>query len=213
MCCVFVVAACGGGGGGGGDDQPSPDAQNVKPLTCSSIALCTTYDVKTFIGKVPVPEGGKVSDGLYRLAWVLDPDDIGETAGYHDDLDALAIRGGTFNWAGFFRDDIGTISTSGTMITFKQTQHCERGTDGSASTEALDYKYTATANELHLYSHVTRSDGVQWDSMKAYVLTSSPQDVCQTVSGDPTMPGDSAKCRVTNCACKFAVEGTVGECT
>ena len=199
---ALVVAACGGEG----------DGADPEPLTCQSIALCTTYDTKVFIGKVPAPEGGSVRDGLYRLAWAMDPDNIDEDPSY-DDLDALEIRGQYFNWAGSFRDNIGAIATAGTTMTFKKSQLCERGSDGSSSTDSLEYKYTATGNELRLFSHIRRSDGVEWDRMKVYVLTSSPADVCKTVSSEPSAPGDSAICRVTNCACKFAVEGTVSTCT
>ncbi|HEY5928196.1 MAG TPA: hypothetical protein VIV11_41195 [Kofleriaceae bacterium] len=209
---AFVVCAC-GGEGGGDDDSPAADAANAQPLTCKSIALCTTYDVKTFLGSVPAPAGGAVNDGLYRLAWVMDPDNVDEDAGYFQDLDALAIRGSSFNWAGFFRDDIGTWSTSGSVMTFKHTQNCERGSDGSVSTDMREYKYTASASELRIFSHVSRSDGVEWDRMYVYVLTSSPADVCKAVTSEPSTPGDSADCQVTNCACKFAVEGTVSECT
>ncbi len=210
-----ALAACGGGGGGGNgdDDPPMPDAASAQPLTCKSIALCTTYDVKTFIGDVPAPSGGTVKDGLYRLAYVLDPSNIDEDPGYHADLDALMIRGSYYNWAGFFRDGVGTFSTSGQTITFKESQNCERGTDGSSSTQMLEYKFTASDSELRIFSHVSRSDGVEWDSMYVYKRTSAPSEVCDTVSSEPSQPGDSADCHVTNCACNFAVENTVNECT
>jgi hypothetical protein len=207
---LVIGTAC--GGAAGGDDTPA-DATAVTPLTCSSIALCTTYDVKTFLGDVPAPAGGTIKDGIYRRAYTLIPDDVGETAGYSDDLDALEIRQGTFNWAGFFRDAVGTIASSGDTITFHETRNCEGGRDGSPSTQAFEYRYTATGSELRFYSHVTRSDGVEWDKMHVYVLVGSPQDVCRTVGSEPSAPGDSARCNVINCACSFAVEGTVNECT
>jgi hypothetical protein len=210
----LALAACGGGGGegGGDDDQPAmPDAA-VQPLTCKSVALCTTYDVKTFIGEVPAPAGGTVESGLYRLAYVVAPSNVNETPGYRDDLDVLMIRGTYFNWAGFFRNTIGTISTSGSVITFQDTQYCSYGEDGDAATTKKEYKYTAMAGELRIYSHVWRSDGVEWDEMMVYKQT-QPQGVCETVSTEPQQPADSAKCRVTNCACNFALEGTVQSCT
>jgi hypothetical protein len=203
---ICLLAAC-----GGGDDAPAIDAPAA--LTCKSIALCSTYDVKTFIGTIDPPAGGAIHDGIYRLAWIMDPSSTGDSPGYHDGLDALQIRGTSYNWAGFFRDHIGSISASGTAITFQKSQHCERGSDGSSTTDKLDYKYTASATELRLYSHVTRSDGTEWDRLYVYVLTSAADEVCRTVSTEPTSPGDSADCTVTNCACRFAIEGTVSTCT
>jgi hypothetical protein len=211
---VLAMAGCGGGGSNGDDDdQPAVDAATTaQPLTCKSIALCTTYDVKTFLGTVPAPEGGTVKDGIYRLQYVLVPSNVNETSGYHESLEALQIRGKYFNWAGFGHESIGTITTNGSMIAFNKTQYCYYGTDGDATTATTEYKYTATGNELRIYSHVTRSDGVEWDELNVYVPASSPADVCQTVSADPTQPGDSTKCRVTNCECHFAIEGTVNDC-
>jgi hypothetical protein len=215
MLVVVAIAGCGGGGSSQGDDDDQPvDAPATdQPLTCKSIALCTTYDVKTFIGTVPAPEGGTVKDGLYRLQYVLVPSNINETAGYRESLEALMIRGKHFNWAGFGHDSIGTITTNGPMITFNETQYCSYGSDGDAATTKVEYKYTAVGDELRIYSHVRRSDGVEWDELNVYVAASSPADVCQTVSGDPVQPGDSTKCRVTNCECNFAIEGTVNDCS
>jgi hypothetical protein len=206
---LSVLAAC------GGDDQPNsqPDSHTDQPLVCKSIALCTTYEVKTFTGTVPAATGGTVASGVYRLAYKLIPDDVGETGGYHDELEALEISGTQYNWAGFFRDEIGNIATSGTTLTFRASRKCSRGSDGDPSTNSQDYKYTATSNQLLIYDHVTRSDGVQWDEINAYVLTTSPQDVCTVVNSEPSAPGDSARCTVTNCACNFAVNDTVSECT
>jgi hypothetical protein len=161
---------------------------------------------------VPAAAGGTVASGLYRLAYKLIPDNVGETGGYHDELEALEISGTQYNWAGFFRDEIGTIATSGAMLTFQSTRKCSRGSDGDPSTQSLAYKYTATSGQILIYDHVTRSDGVQWDQINAYVLANSPQDVCTVVTSEPAAPGDSAMCTVSNCACSFAVNDTVSAC-
>lgn len=203
LVCLFTVlaAAC------GGDDSSS------EPLTCESIALCTTYEVKTFTGTVPAPAGGTIKSGLYRLAYNLIPAGIpGEEEDYIDSLDALLIEGTQYNWAGPFRDDLGTLSTSGTDLTFTQTRRCNRGEDNGTYSDSTTYKYTATANELHVYVHVRRSDGMEWDQMDVYKLTSSPSEICETVSAEPSTPGDSAMCTVINCGCSFSVNGTVDVC-
>jgi hypothetical protein len=204
---LSALAAC------GGDGHPTnPDAPPAQPLACKSIALCTTFDVKTFTGTVPAATGGTIASGLYRLAYKLVPDNVGQTAGYHDELDALEISGTQYNWAGFFRDAIGSISTSGATLTFQETRKCQRGSDGDASTQSQSYTYTATGGQLLIYDHVTGSNNMQWDEINAYVLTTSSQDVCVTVSSEPSMPGDSAMCTVSNCACSFAVNDTVSAC-
>lgn len=214
---VLIIAACGGGTSntdGSGVDARGADArQDLPALTCKSIAHCSTYDVKTFLGTVPAPAGGTVKSGLYRLAWNLIPADVNEAGGYHDELEALAISGTSFNWASFHHDAVGTISTSGTTITFQETLNCNRGSDGSASTSMLKYTYTASGDELRIFSHVQRSDGVSWEKMYVYVLVSDPAEVCNAVANEPTTPGDSTQCRVSNCACKFAIDGTVNACT
>lgn len=212
---VIVVAACGGGGGGGGGDDGGGgvDAPPAEPLTCKSIALCTTFEVKTFLGTPSTPAGGALGDGIYKLAYKLIPDDIGESGGYHDELEALEIRGDQFNWAGFFRDEVGTVTVAGTKATFQATRRCSRGTDTGDSTDKQDYPFTASAGELHLFSHVTRSDGVQWDEEQVYLRVGDPQQVCAAVANEPSTPGDSVQCTVSNCACSFAIEDTVGECT
>lgn len=205
---MVSLAAC----GGADDEGPTVDAKPAaEPLVCSSVAFCTTYSVKTFTGTVPAPAGGTPRDGIYRLAYTLIPDNIGETAGYSsDDLDVLEIRGGYFSWAGFHRDEVGTWTTAGTTLTMARTKNCERGSDSSTSTTTNDYPFTVSGSELHIYSHVTRGD-VEWDKM--YVYKPAGSDVCETVASPPAAPADSAMCRVTNCACKFAVNGTVNACT
>lgn len=214
---AVFLAACGGSSSSPGDDD-SVDAgvdaapPQQQPLTCSSVALCTTYDVKTFLGTVPAPAGGTIRSGLYRLAWVLDPDDVNETGGYHEDLEALLIQGTSMHRAGFFDDDVGTLSTSGTTLTFKVTEECALGTDESAGTTTLTFPYTATDTQLQLYSHVSRSDGVQWDRLYTYVRADDPSEICRTVASAPSTPGDSAKCNVTNCECHFAMGQTLEQC-
>lgn len=194
---TVLVAAC------GGDDTGSSE-----PLTCESIAMCTTYEVKTFTGTVPTPAGGTIKNGLYRLAYNVIPSGIdGEDEGYSDTLDAILIEGNQFNW-----DNLGTFSTSGTEITFNDTRRCDRGTDEGEAMNTWTYKYTATATELHIFDHVSRSDGVEWEKMNVYKLVSDPGEVCDTVSAEPSTPGDSATCNVLNCGCSFSVNGTVDSC-
>jgi hypothetical protein len=213
----ILASACGGSTSDQmTDGKPPPtDATSDAPpakLACNSAALCTTYDVNTFLGTVPAPAGGTVRSGLYRLAWKLIPDNVGETGGYHDELESLETSGSGYRHAAFFNDELGTFQTTGTTITFNASQYCDRGNDGDPSTNVREYKYTATATELDLFSTVTRSDGVTWQQLSAYVLTASPMDVCKTVAMTPPTPGDSAQCRVSNCACEFALNGTVPAC-
>lgn len=208
---IPILVAC----GSPPPEHPGADAMVTPPkaLTCGSLAFCTTYDVKTFIDTVPAPAGGTLRDGIYRLAYTIDPASTGDTPGYHLDLDLLEIQGTSYNWAGFLRDHIGTVATSDTTVTFQKTSTCSGGRDGEATTDKLDYKYTATAGELDLFSHVMRSDGTQWDRLYAYKRVASPDEACATVTGDPQTPADSAQCRVTNCACHIAINGTVSSCT
>jgi hypothetical protein len=213
---AITASACGGSTTNSSDDAaPPPPMIDAPPpkLACNSAALCTTYDVNTFLGTVPAPAGGTIRSGLYRLAWKLIPDNVGETGGYHDELESLEISGNQYRNAAFFDDELGTIQTTGTAITFNASKNCPSGADGDASTNSRDYTFTATATELDLFSTVTRSDGVTWQQLSAYVLTMSPMEVCQTVATTPTSPGDSAQCHVSNCACFFTLNGTVGACT
>ncbi len=201
---LVTVAAC-----GGSDDT----TMSSDPLTCDSIAMCTTYDVKTFVGTLPAGAGGTIHGGLYRLAYTMIPEGIdGEEGGYEEGLDALMIDGTSYNWAGFFRDHAGTLATAGTTLTFQHTHSCYRGEDKGASSDTDSYPYTATATELRLYSHVERSDGVEWDNMLVYRLVDDPSEVCDTVSSEPATPGDSADCNVSNCGCSFSIGDTVTSC-
>ena len=210
---VIVLAACGGGGGGGDDSSGGVDAPPTEPLTCKSISICTTFEVKTFLGTPSTPAGGTLGNGIYKLAYKLIPDNINEDGGYHgDDIEVLQISGNQFNWAGFFRDEVGTVSVAGTKATFQATRRCSRGEDTGESTNKDEYPFTATAGELHIFSHVTRSDGVQWDEEQVYLRVDDPQKVCAAVANEPATPGDSVQCRVSNCACFFAVNDAVGEC-
>jgi hypothetical protein len=216
LCFVLAsafAAACGGGGSDGDDDPGTPDGASGEALACDAVALCTTYQVKSFLGTVPAPAGGAVANGLYRLAYDVYPADAGEEwAGYHDDLDVLLVEDGSYNWAGFFRDSVGSITASGTTLAFHSTHRCLRGAEGDADERTTEYPYTATANELHLYEHVTTGTG-EFDKLLVYRRADDPADVCATVDTEPASPADSAQCRVTNCACNFAVNDTVSECT
>jgi hypothetical protein len=202
--CLFtvLVAAC-------GEDTSG----SSEPLTCESIAICTTYEVKTFTGAVPAPAGGTIKSGLYRLAYNIIPDGIdGEEADYSDELTALLIEGTQYNWAGYFQDSVGKITIAGTDATFTDTRDCFRGADQGDSTNSWTYKFTASGTELHIYDHVRRSDGVEWDKMNVFKLVSDPDEICDTVSSEPSTPGDSAMCNVANCGCSFSVNGTVDAC-
>lgn len=211
LCLLLPLAAC---GDDGGSHPSSPDAaMSGQALTCKSIALCTTHYVKTFLGVVPAPQGGTIQPGRYRLIYDQVPGNVGETAGYRDDLDVLEFRGAGFAWAGFFNDRIGTFTTAGTTLTLQATRRCNLGADGDPSTSKIDYPYTATSTEVRLFDHVTSSNGTSWDKMYVYQLISDPAAVCTTVPTEPASPGPSERCTVTNCACNFAIEGTVNACT
>jgi hypothetical protein len=210
---TLVIAACGGDDGGGGNGgNPDGQPQPAEELSCKSIALCTTFDVKTFLGTVSTPTGGTLKNGLYKFAYEIRPDNVNEDGGYTEDLEALVISGNQYNWAGLFRNELGTLTVSGTTATFQATRRCERGTDQGESTNKLEYPFTATDREIHLFSHVTRSDGVEWDDEQVYLRVDDPSTVCNAVANEPSTPGDSVQCRVTNCACSFAVNDTVAEC-
>jgi hypothetical protein len=205
-----LLGACGGGNQNASQDAHRDDGATSPPLTCKSAALCTTYEVKTFVTTQPAPSGGSIRDGLYRLAYDLVPANADVQAGYYDELDALEIRGGSYVWTGLFRDHMGTVATSGTSATFMHSQNCHLGAPGDPASRTDTYQYTATASELDLYATVTEGTK-SW--LKMYVYVPDPgAGVCGTVSAEPTTPGDSAMCTVTNCACSFAVEGTVNQC-
>jgi hypothetical protein len=209
---AMVATACGGGNDGPGDGNPDGQPQPGEQLTCKSIALCTTYDVKTFLGTVSTPAGGTLQNGLYKFAYEIRPDNVNEDGGYTEDLEALVISGNQYNWAGFFRNELGTLTVAGTKVTFQASRRCVRGTDTGESTNKLEYPFTATDREIHFFSHVIRSDGVEWDDEMVYLRVDDPSTVCEAVANEPTTPGDSVQCRVSNCACSFAVNNTVGEC-
>ena len=46
----------------------------------------------------------------------------------------------------------------------------------------INYTYTATQNELRIFSHVSSGNGTEWDRMYVYVKASGAQDLCDTVS-------------------------------
>jgi len=201
---IMMVAACGGDDHG---SQQPPDAAPPQPLACNAFAYCSTYSVHKYIGTVAAPAGGTIADGVYRLAWEIDPDNVNEDPG-QDYAEAMLIRG-----TQFVRGDSGgrgSIVISGSHLTFQSVAHCTGGTDDGPSTDKLDYDYTAAGDQLSLFGQVSRSDGVKWTRQHVWLRVG---DVCQTVANQPTDPGDSYMCRVSNCACVTAMNDTVGSCS
>jgi hypothetical protein len=210
---LFIVfsVACGGGGDSGADAKPGIDAASAQPLTCSSLAFCTDYEYRDYlVATVPAAAGGTIADGQYRASWRLVPDNVGSSAGFHNDTSVLEFRGGSYNWAGFFEDQVGTYTVSGSDLVMSRTQKCSRGTDGNKDTppRVTSFKFTASGNQITIYSRIT-SGSKQWDEATIYEKTSSSQDFCSTIASVPTAPGPSVGCHVNNCYCSSAINNTL----
>tara|TARA_R110002073_G_scaffold74100_2_gene181079 strand:+ start:74418 stop:75164 length:747 start_codon:yes stop_codon:yes gene_type:complete len=209
-----LVFACGGGGddgekvadGGGGGGT---DSSTQSGLTCSSLALCTSFDVKQFLGEDEVATGGSIADGTYVLAWEVTSDPSEDASeGYYSSVSALVISGGEYVGAGFSYEGAGTISTSGTTLTLHKKRSCGLGEDFGESDYTSEFEYTATSDRLILHSPVQSSNGLEWINQRVFLRRGADQ-ICTTVADEPTSPGESAQCHVSNCYCNVAENGTV----
>jgi hypothetical protein len=214
---VLLLISCGGKetAGAGADAKPgvpAVDAAAAQPLTCSSLAFCTSYEYRDYlIGTVPTATGGTISDGQYRASWRLIPDNVGSTAGFSNKTSILEFRGRSYNWAGFFQDEVGTFNVSGSDLVMSATQKCSQGAEGSKYNppDVATFKFTAIGNQVTIYSRIT-SGSKQWDEATVYEKI-SPQDFCSTSDPTPTTPGPSVNCQVSNCYCASAVNNTLAD--
>lgn len=176
-------------------------------LQCSDFAFCSTYDVNTYIAPNTTPTGGTVVDGIYRLAWVIDPPESGRQAGTEYG-EAFRVRGNQFVYGE--NGGRGTLTFSDIHVTFRETGRCELGKDYGETDTEVEYEYTATRDQLTLYAEIQVGGGRQWIREYVYVRV---EDACLTVANPPSTPGDSYRCEVANCVCRQAVGGTVEACT
>ncbi|MGE3459800.1 MAG: hypothetical protein AB7O24_32120, partial [Kofleriaceae bacterium] len=159
LCVIsFGLVACGSDGSDG-------DGTMDTPLQCSDFAYCSTYDVKSYIAPVPAPAGGSISDGLYRLAWTVDPPEAGIDPGT-DYADAFRIDGEHFVFGDY--GGRGTLSIAGTQITLHNIAHCANGEEVGTPDPVRTYEFTATTDQISLYS-TTTSGGTSWLSQSVYI--------------------------------------------
>lgn len=189
-----------GGNSSGGSSGGSSSGGNAA-LTCSSLALCTTYEVKTFLGQVPAPAGGALRDGIYRLDYIVSGASDDSFAGYKTGVEALLVQGSSYVWAGFSADERGTLTASGSTLTFADRTACPRGDTGDAFSGTDEFAYTTDGETLSMFHDVTVSNGDKYVDQYVFKRVSSPGDVCETVDSEPSSPGSSATCNVRNCGC------------
>lgn len=190
-----------GGGSSGGGSSGGSSSGGATELTCESLALCTTNEVKIFLGDVPAAAGGTLGDGLYRLEYLIAGTDDPQAVG-HSSVEALGIDGGQFIRAsGFGANERGRVSTSGTTLSFGDRVACSLGATGDPISSSDEYEYTATADTISLYSEVS-SNGGRYLELHVFKKIDGPRDVCETVDTEPSAPGsNSAQCHVSNCGC------------
>ena len=197
---LMVFAA----GCGSDDDGGSGEA-----LTCASLTLCSYAEVTNYhVASIAAPQGGAISDGQYRLAWV--ETERAEDDGQLDDLEALEIRGSQFRASGDPRGDLGDFTRSGTELTMHTTQYCDLSAPSDTADNTWTYGYTATANELRLYD-TGSSAGTEWTIVRVFRKMSDAGEACDLVSTVPTAAGESAYCWSSNCFCAVAVNTSLDE--
>jgi hypothetical protein len=198
-------------GAPGGNTPPGSQPNAATPLACSSLSFCTSISVAGYHGKtiVPAPTGGTIKDGLYQLAYELVGDDeYASSGGVYESaqsLSALMIQEGRFRWAGFAHGSAGAVQTSGTTVTFKNTDSCDDATGERTSaydrTETYEYSVDATGTLLLFGEASTQSGKVRY--ARAYIPASSA--CAETVARVPKTPAPSANCSVRNCGCSAAI--------
>jgi hypothetical protein len=203
------LAACGGEGGAATGDAGASGGDGgsgATPLTCQDFAYCSTYDVHRYVAATGTPSGGAIRDGVYRLAWEVDPPSSNQTPG-SSYAEALMFRGGKYFVEKRYR---GTIAISGTTLAFTYTGYCDLGKDdGETSVFTNEQQYTAMSDRVILYDAV-KSGATSWLRERVFLRV---DDVCRTVSSTPSSPGDSYQCTVFNCVCRTAQGSTIQACS
>ncbi len=209
---VIATTACGGnddGGDGDGDGDGDGADAAVEALSCGSLALCTSHEVKRFIAQPGTPQGGTIADGTYVFAWQSElranPDDRSE--GYFSSVQSIVFSGGTWLGAGFGFEERGTYRTDGNNLTLTATNNCFLGSEDGDGEREISWPYTAQGNELRLFSAIT-SGNEEWVRENVY-LRSDATSICNVVENEPTAPGPSAQCQVSNCYCNVAQGQTI----
>ncbi|MCE9579381.1 MAG: hypothetical protein K8W52_40035 [Deltaproteobacteria bacterium] len=201
----ILISLC---GCGGSSSTPGADAGPGTPaaLACDSLAFCSAIQVNTYLGTVATPAGGALADGVYRLAWEVDPADS-EWGGVHDSAEVIRIAGGAFVRGGGLANR-GTWSTAGTTLSLQVTGACELGTELGDVSRVETYAYTATAGRLTLFDRLEQGSKT-WLRERVFVAVTDPKDLCEMAGTTPANPGDSTQCQVSNCYCSYAIGGTV----
>jgi len=217
---LLLFVACGGGSGPNNNNNPDAstahgdgptskmDAAPAPALACKDLAYCSTYEINQYDGTIDTPAGGTVADGIYRLAYNVNPASAGQgNDTFGDYAEVWRFQAGTF-----VNSDIwgrGTFTTSGTTMTQNEVSGCYLGTEGTASTSMRTYTYTALPDRIVFFDQVSNGS-MMWTAMRVFLKVN---DMCTTVSTVPTTPGDSYRCTVSNCACNESTQGTVQQCS
>jgi hypothetical protein len=214
----LLLFACGGSSGPDnnpdasmthGDGSTSKmDAPVAQALACKDLAYCSTYEINQYNGTVDTPAGGTVADGIYRLAYLVNPASAGQgNDTFGDYAEVWRFQAGTF-----VNSDIwgrGTFTTSGTSMMQSEVASCNLGAEGSSSTSTRTYTYTALPDRIEFFDQVS-GGGMTWTAMRVFLKV---DNMCTTVNTVPTTPGDSYRCAVQNCACNESTQGTVPQCS
>lgn len=152
-----------------------------------------------FVGEIPAPAGGTITNGIYRLAWGVRSDG---QATNDVSMDGFIVRGSQYLNSSAIASvgNRGTFTTNGTNVTFTSLESCfGSSTDPDASPDGpITQPYTATSSLIYLF-------GDAW--VYAYEKVSDPNELCETVS-EPSTPGYSATCS-GGCYCSVTSGGTL----
>jgi hypothetical protein len=198
--CLFYVAAC--GDNGGKDNEPGPSQATL--LTCESHVYCTTWDVRRYAQPLPAPKGGKLEDGLYRLAYTLEPEGRTDADSMpwamRDSAEAIRIAGGQFYRLGV-GVGTGTYATDpgSPSITFTYSAGCtDWGTATTSTPQPRSNPYTFEEGKLTLFYEVSRGNET-WQRAHVFIPVERLCTLGEAV--DSPTPQDSYACRVRNCGC------------
>ena len=175
----------------------------------ADFAYCATYEINQYNGgTVDTPAGGAIADGMYRLAYMVNPTSANQdNNSFGDYAEGFRFEGGSYVSSSTLGR--GAASVSGTTLTLTEAASCNLGAEGDASVYTRTYTYTATADRLVFFDDVS-SGSNHWISMRVFLKV---DDLCKTVDAAPTTPGDSYRCTVINCACSASNEGTISACS
>jgi len=183
------------------------DAPAAPALACKDLAYCSTYEINQYNGTIDTPAGGTIADGVYRLAYKVNPASAGQSNDtFGDYAEVWRFQAGTYVNSSIWGR--GTFTTSGTTMTQNEVAGCDLGSEGTASTATRMYTYTALPDRIVFFDQVS-GNGMMWTAMRVFLKV---DDMCKTVTTVPTTPGDSYRCTVSNCACNESTQGSVQQC-